>query len=291
MRIINDWSEAYMEKSPTRYFLEVGKYALLTAAVVILLFPVFWLITASLTANKYLFNLPPHFIPLEASFDNYNKIMQNKQYVNYFKNSFISSGGTVLLTLGISIFAGYSFSRYHFRGKNMLMSLILLVQMFPIVAILISLYTFYFQWGMLNTYNGLILADSTFCLPLAITLMKAFFDTVPRSLDESAKIDGAGRLRTLFYILVPLIKPGLVAVGIYTFLHAWDDFLMSLIIMQADSMKTLTVGIAQSFLGEFAHDYASMMAFAVAGSAPIVILFVFFQKYMISGLTAGAVKG
>ena len=95
----------------------------------------------------------------------------------------------------------------------------------------------------------------------------------------------------MFYILAPLTLPGLVAVGIYTFLCAWDDFLMSLIIMQADTMKTLTVGIAQSFLGEFAHDYASMMAFAVAGSAPIVILFVFFQKYMIAGMTAGAVKG
>jgi multiple sugar transport system permease protein len=144
---------------------------------------------------------------------------------------------------------------------------------------------------MLNTFQGLILANTTFCLPLCITLLKSFFYTLPRSLDESARIDGCGRMRTLFSILMPLTLPGLVAVGIYTFLYAWDEFLFSLIIMTDNNMKTLPVGMAQSFIGEFAHDYSSMMAFSVAGSAPIVILFVFFQKYMISGLTAGAVKG
>ncbi len=135
------------------------------------------------------------------------------------------------------------------------------------------------------------MADSTFALPLAITLMKSFFDTLPRSLDEAARIDGAGRLRTLFSILLPLTLPGLIAVGIYTFLSAWDDFLMALVIMQKNEMRTLTVGIAQSFLGEYAHDYGALMAFSVAGSLPIVLLFVFFQKYMIAGLTAGAMKG
>jgi multiple sugar transport system permease protein len=291
MRIINDWSAVSMQKLPLKIIPKIGKYGLLTILALVLLFPMYWMVVSSFTTNQYLLNLPPHFLPVKANLENYIKILHNAQYINYFKNSFISAGGTVLLTLGLSILAGYGFSRYRFHGKNIMLTAILMVQMFPIVAILISLYTFYFRWNLLNTYQGLILADTTFCLPLAITLMKAFFDTLPRSLDESAKIDGAGRLQTLFCILAPLTLPGVVAVGIYTFLSAWDDFLMSLIIMQADTMKTLTVGIAQSFMGEYAHDYASMMAFAVAGSAPIVILFVFFQKYMIAGLTAGAVKG
>ena len=280
-----------MKKTLIKNLPKTGKYVLMAVLIIIMLFPLFWMVISSLTTNKYLLSLPPHFIPMEASFNNFIKIFRNEQYINYFKNSFISAGGTVLLTLSISLLAGYAFSRFRFRTKNVLLTSIISVQMFPIVAILISLYTFYSQWGMLNTYRGLILANTTFCLPLAIMLMKAFFDTIPRSLDESAKIDGAGRLRTLFSILAPLTISGVVAVGIYTFLCAWDDFVMSLIIMQNDEMKTLTVGIAQSFLGEFAHDYASMMAFAVAGSAPIVILFVFFQKYMVAGLTAGAVKG
>ena len=110
-------------------------------------------------------------------------------------------------------------------------------------------------------------------------------------MDESAKIDGAGRLRTLVTIIFPLVLPGVVAVCIYTFLNAWDDYLMALIIMQAPNMKTLTIGIAETFLGEYAYNYGGMMAFAVVGSLPIVIMFIFLQKYMIAGLTAGAVKG
>ena len=159
------------------------------------------------------------------------------------------------------------------------------------MVILISLYTFYMRWNLLNTYRGLILIDTAFALPLAINLMKSFFDTLPKSLDESATIDGAGRLQTLWSILMPLVLPGLLAVGIYTFLNAWDDFLMALTIMQDTNMKTLTVGLAQSFLGEYAYDYGALMAFSLCGSLPVVLIFVFLQRYMISGLTAGAVKG
>lgn len=268
-----------------------GRYLLLAALLCILLFPLYWMIISSFTENRYLLSLPPHFWPQTFQWQNYVKIFQNQQYLRYFRNSFITAGGTVLLCLAISILAGYSFARFRFRGKSILLTSVMSVQMFPIVAILISLYTFYFNWGLLNTYRGLILANVTFCLPLCITLMKSFFDTLPKEMDESAKIDGAGRMRTLVSILLPLTLPGLVAVGIYTFLSVWDDFLFSLIIMQENEMKTLTVGLAQSFLGEYAHDYASLMAFSVAGSAPIVIMFIFFQKYMITGLTAGAVKG
>ena len=163
--------------------------------------------------------------------------------------------------------------------------------MFPIVVILISLYTFYKQWGMLDTYRGVILADVTFALPLSITLLKSFFDTVPNALDESAKIDGAGRMRTMVQVILPLVLPGLVAVAIYTFLTAWDDYLMSLTIIRIDEKRTLAVGLAQSFRGEYSNDYGARMAFSVAGSLPIVLLFIFFQKYMVEGLTAGAVKG
>ena len=144
---------------------------------------------------------------------------------------------------------------------------------------------------MLDTYRGVILADVTFALPLSITLLKSFFDTVPNALDESAKIDGAGRMRTMVQVILPLVLPGLVAVAIYTFLTAWDDYLMSLTIIRIDEKRTLAVGLAQSFMGEYSNDYGALMAFSVAGSLPIVLLFIFFQKYMVEGLTAGAVKG
>ena len=275
-----------------RATLRSMRYVIVAAVTVVLLFPVLWMLISSLQPSHRLMSLPPQLtLGGESGLNNYVKIFSKPEYVRYFINSFITAGGTVVMVLLISIPAGFSFSRYRFRGRNAILTTILSVQMFPIVVILISLYTFYMQWNLLNQYIGVILADTTFALPLAITLMKSFFDTLPRSLDESARIDGAGRLRTLFQILLPLTLPGLVAVGIYTFLSAWDDYLMSMTIMQSNAMKTLPVGLAQSFLGEYAHDYGALMAFSMAGSLPIVLLFVLFQKYMISGLTAGAVKG
>ena len=266
-------------------------YGSILFLLLIMLFPVYWMLVSSVQPSSRLMNLPPHFIPEKLFFNNYLRIFSDLRYIRFFINSFIVSTGTVLAVFIISIPAGYSFSRYFFKGKNFMFTSIMSVQMFPIVAILISLYTFYMRWKLLNTYQGIILADTTFALPLSIMLMKSFFDTLPRSLDESAKIDGAGRIRTLCSILIPLTKPGLVATGIYTFLNSWDDYLLALTIMQKANLKTITVGLAQSFMGEYAYDYGALMAFCVIGSVPIVFFFVAFQKHMISGLTAGAVKG
>ena len=278
-----------MKKKNT--ILSIIKYAVIVSLLILLLFPVVWMAISSVQPSSKLMNLPPEFLPSNPTLDNYIKIISNTKYLRYFENSFITAGGTVLLCLCIAIPAGYAFSRYRFPMKNTVMTFIMSVQMFPIVVILISLYTFYMRWNLLNTYRGLILIDTAFALPLAINLMKSFFDTLPKSLDESATIDGAGRLQTLWSILMPLVLPGLLAVGIYTFLNAWDDFLMALTIMQDTNMKTLTVGLAQSFLGEYAYDYGALMAFSLCGSLPVVLIFVFLQRYMISGLTAGAVKG
>lgn len=274
-----------------RKILSVGKHVFVLLLLFVLLFPVFWMAVSSIQPSSKLMNLPPEFIPSNPTLANYVKIISNHKYLRYFENSFLVSGGTVLLCMFIAIPAGYAFSRYRFPFKGSIMTFIMSVQMFPIVVILISLYTFFMKWNLLNTYRGLILTDTTFALPLAINMMKSFFDTLPKSLDESATIDGASRVRVLWSILLPLTVPGMLAVGIYTFLNAWDDFLMALTIMQDMNMKTLTVGLAQSFLGEYAYDYGALMAFSLCGSLPVVLLFIFLQRYMISGMTAGAVKG
>lgn len=266
-------------------------YGIIVILNLIMLFPVYWIVVSSMQPSSALMNLPPRFVPESLFLDNYLRIFSIFKYIRFFFNSFVVSMGTVVTVFIIAIPAGYSFSRYFFKGKGIMLTSIMSVQMFPVVVILVSLYSFYMRWKLLNTYQGLILADTTFALPLSIMLMKSFFDTLPRSLDESAKIDGAGRFRILFLILIPLTKPGLVAVGIYTFLNSWDDFLLALTIMQKVNMKTITIGLAQSFLGEYAYDYGALMAFCVIGSLPIVLFFIAFQKYMISGLTAGAVKG
>lgn len=272
-------------------FKNVMKYVCVALILVILLFPVYWMITCSLLPSATIMRVPPTFLPVNATLKNFSQILENANYLRFFENSFIVSFGTIAVVLLVAVPASFALSRYDFKGRRPMLSAISSVQMFPVVVILTTLYGFYDSWGMLDTYRGLILADTTFALPLAITLLKSYFDTIPKSLDEAARIDGASRIRVMFHVLLPLVVPGLVAVCIYTFLSAWDDYLMSLTIMKSNAMRTLPVGIAQSFLGEYSNDYGGLMAFAVAGSAPIVILFVFFQKYLVSGMTAGAVKG
>lgn len=272
-------------------FRQICKYLGIAAILVVLLFPVYWMTNCSLMPTSSIVATPPAFWPQNLTFRNFTQIFLHADYIGYFKNSFIVAFGTVAVVLLVTIPSSYALSRYQFPGKHFILSAISSVQMFPVVVILVTLYGFYNAWGMLDTYRGLILADTTFALPLAITMLKSYFDTLPKSLDEAARIDGAGRLHVMVMILMPLVVPGLVAVAIYTFLNAWDDYLMSLTIMKDNSMRTLPVGIAQSFLGEYSNDYGGLMAFAVAGSLPIILLFVFFQKYLVSGMTAGAVKG
>jgi len=259
--------------------------------LLIILFPIYWMFVSSLMPNSYLFNLPPTFSFFKGNFHNYFRVLTNIRYIRYFRNSVFVSSSTVILSIFTSVLAGFALSRFKYKINSLIIISILSVQMFPIVAILVSLYSFFNNWNLLNTYLGLIISNTTFCLPLSIIMLKSFYDTIPKSLDEAAMIDGCGRVRTLRSILLRSITPGIIAVGIFTFMKSWDDFLFALIIIQKDFKKTLPVGLAQSFLGEYAHDYGGMMSLSVCASIPVIFLFFFFQKYFISGMTAGAVKG
>lgn len=267
------------------------KYIVLCLIMAVFLFPIYWMLVSSFRTNSQLLRLPPNFTPVGGNFSNYIKIFSVTKYINYFKNSVIVATSSVFISMLVSIFAAFAFSRYDFPCKNLLQASILNIQIFPVTVIMISLFTFFTKLHLMNSYLGIILADITYSLPFTVWFLKSFFDTIPKSLDESAKIDGCGRLRTLLTIIVPLLKPGLVAIGIYTFLNSWDDFLFALTILKSDALKTLPVGIAQSFMGEFVEDYAGMMTLSVIASAPVVIAFIFTQKYMVAGLTSGAVKG
>jgi len=270
---------------------KASTYAVLSVFIVIFLFPIYWMAVSSFRDNSELMALPPKFSPIGGSFQNYIKLFHMSEFMTYFKNSVLVASSTVLLTILVAILAGYALSRFDFRYKSLLMTALISIQIFPTTVIIISLFTFYRDLGMLNTYRGLILADTVNALPFSIWLIKSFYDTVPRSLDEAAYIDGCGRFRTLWTIITPLILPGLLAIGVYAFLGSWDDFIFSMTIMKEEAMKTLPIGLAQSFMGEYVYDYSGMMTMSMVASLPVVILFIFLQKYMVAGLTAGAVKG
>lgn len=269
-----------------KVLLYITIYLLLFAFV----FPIYWMFIASLKENNVLMRVPPQLYPTFSTFQNYLNILKNAKYLNYIKNSLIVAAMTVAIDLALSIFAGYALSRYRFPGRKTIMTGLLSAQVFPVVVIIISLYEFFAKLKLMNTHIGLTLADVAMSLPLSVWMLKSFCDGVPKSLDEAARIDGCSRMMTLVKVVVPLMKPGMLAVGIYAFLQSWDDYLISLIIMTKTQMKTLPVGIAETFLGEFGFDYAGMMTIAVIASLPVLLLFLIFNKHMVAGLTGGAVK-
>lgn len=275
------------KKNPQKKALTYLAIALL---LLLFIFPIYWMVISSLKDNSVLMRTPPQLYPTFSTFRNYLSVITNTKYLNYIKNSLIVAALTVVVDLALAIFAGYSLSRFRYPGRKAIMTLTLSAQVFPTVVIIISLYAFFSKLNLMNTYAGLTLADVAMSLPLSVWMLKSFADTVPQSLDEAARIDGCSRFMTMIRIVMPLMKPGMLAVGIYAFLQSWDDYMIGLIVMTKTAMKTLPVGIAETFLGEFGFDYAGMMTISVVASLPVVLLFLFFNKYMVAGLTGGAVK-
>lgn len=265
-------------------------WIIVISLLLVFLFPIYWMFIASFKNNEILMSFPPHLYPEFKTVENYITILSNFKYLNYIKNSLIVAFGTVVITLVLSTMAGYSLSRFRYPGRKFIMMFMLSAQIFPVVVILISLYSMFRKLNLMNNYLGLVLADVSMSLPLSVWMLKSFVDSVPKSLDEAAHIDGCKRMMTLSKVILPLMKPGMLAVGIYAFLQSWDDYLMGLIIMSKTKMKTLPVGISETFLGDFGFDYAGMMTISVVASLPVLLLFLLFQKYMIAGLTGGAVK-
>jgi len=261
------------------------------AFLLFLLFPLYWMVITSFKDNSVLFLIPPEWIPSNPVQTHYAKLFADEVFLTYYRNSLLVSFGATAVTLIAALFAGYGFSRFEFRFKSLALFSILSTQMLPVVSLLIALYAIYNGYGLLNTRTGLIVALTTSCLPFSIWMIKVFFDAIPIALEESAKIDGASRFGILFRIVIPLTKPGIYAIGIYSFILSWDDFLYSLTLINKDALRPLNAGIAIRYLGELSYDWASIMTVCVTSIVPIVLLFLFFQKYMVSGLTAGAVKG
>ena len=195
------------------------------------------------------------------------------------------------LTVLVALLSGYALSRFHFRWNAWIVAAFMSAQMFPMISRLISLYGLMRGMKLINTHAGLTLALTAAMLPFSIMLMSSFFDSVPVAVEESARIDGASRFGVLFRIVVPLVKPGILAVGIYSFLLAWDDYLHAATLIQTDSLRTLSIGIALRYLGELSYDWSLINTISIVGTIPMLLLFFFFQKYMVKGLVAGAVKG
>lgn len=269
-----------------------GKYLVLALILIFLLFPLYWVLITSFKTNMEAYRFPPTMVPEAPTIKSYISLFtEDNFFFVYYKNNFIVSGITAAITLLLAVMSGYALSRFKIRWNKWIMAAFLSAQMFPIVSRMISLYGLLGKINLINTRTGLILALTAAMLPFTIMLMSSFFDGIPRELEEAAIVDGAGRFQTLFLIIMPLVKSGMVAVGIYAFLMTWDDYLHAVTLIQNDSLRTLSAGVALRYLGELSYDWSKVNTISVVGILPIMIIFFFFQKYMVKGLVAGAVKG
>lgn len=253
-------------------------------------FPVLWMLISSLKTNAQIFAWPPTFIDSSFSLQAYVEIVTNSEKVRFFVNSYFVAAVVVVLTLVIGVMAAYAFSRFDFPLKGAINAVIVSVQAVPPIVLLIPYMSLIVTLRLFNTYFALILTYLVFTLPYCILMITGYFNTLSIDLDEAVMIDGGSRWKALWRILVPVSLPGLVSVGMYTFMQAWNEYLFALALTKTNNMRTVPIGI-NLLMGQHSYDWSQMMAMSFLGSLPVLILFIFFQRYFIAGMTSGAVKG
>lgn len=255
------------------------------------LFPIIWMISTSLKPVSELFAYPPRIIPSVFNFTAYiDNFIKSQKMLYYFANSFIIAGGTMLFSLIIASPAAYGLSRLNIRGRGMILFVVLVIQILPTIMLGLPFFILFSKLGVLNNYASLILADATIAIPFAIMILRPFFLSLPDELEDAARIDGCGKFRTFTRVILPLVKPGLFTVGAFCFLFGWGDLLYALILTTDESIRPITLGI-YNFIGVYGTEWNSLMAVATIAMIPIIVIFILIQKHIVSGLTAGAMKG
>jgi ABC-type glycerol-3-phosphate transport system permease component len=266
--------------------------ALIFAALVLLIFTAFpfaWMASTALKPSREIFVTPPTLWPTQVTLDNLSRLFAETRFLTYFRNSLTVSFATVGLTLLVSVPAAYGLTRFRFRGRETIAGLILFTYMFAPIMIIIPFYVVMRFLGLTNTHIGLILAYSAFCLPFSLWLLRTFFQSIPLEIEEAAMIDGS-RLQAVIYVVLPLALPGVVATGTFTFVLAWNDYIFARVLLSADELKTLPVGIADLYNASVV-DWGMIMAAGLLVIAPVAAVFGFIQKFLVAGWGSGGVKG
>ncbi|MBP2551826.1 multiple sugar transport system permease protein [Neorhizobium galegae] len=258
--------------------------------LVFALFPLYWLLKVSVTPNKLLYSEGIRMWPSRTSFEHFDFVLKHSDFPIFFKNSLIVSGSTAIIVTLFASTAGYALSRFQFRGKYALIGLMLLTQMFPLVMLVAPIFKILSPLGLTNSLTGLVIVYSAFNVPFATFLMQSFFDGIPKDLEEAAMIDGATQFGAFRQIILPLTLPGIAATLGFVFTAAWSELLFSLMLISGNASATFPVGLL-SFVSKFSVDFGQMMAAGVMALVPACLFFLLIQRYLVQGLTAGAVKG
>ncbi len=264
-------------------------YIALILIFIIFFFPFFWIISSSVKSPEEIISKTPTYVPLSFTIEHYYKLLISSDILQYLYNSLIVSFFSMIISVTLSLFAAYGLHKLKFYGNKLVEHSLLVTYAFPGVILLIPMYLMLSKIGLLNTYFALIIINVTFASPFAVWMLKAFFKMIPNEIEEAAYIDGASRIRILFYIVLPLASPGIASIAIFCFVISWTEYMFASILISGDDLRTMPVGLA-SIVGQYQIDWGFLLAGATLASLPVILLFVFVGKYFVSGLTDGAIK-
>lgn len=259
-------------------------------AILIAVFPVYWMLVTAMQSGRDLFQWPPRFLPNPDEILIFQRVFTERPVGRWIVNSFIVGIGASVLSLLLSITTAYALSRFRFHGKSLFGFILIFTQMVPTVLLMVPLFVLFRQLGLLNTLSGLVLANTAFITPITIWILKGYYDSIPVALEEAALLDGCSRIGALLRIVLPLARPAIVACLMIAFFEAWNEFAFAVTFVQDQDLWVTSVGLA-SWIGWVTVSTDVMMAGAIVFSLPSLLFFLFLQRYMVSGLAAGAVRG
>ena len=258
----------------------------------VLLFPLYWIVVTSLKTEKEIFQIPPTFWPEVLNLKSYAAQVESGDFNMFrsFANSFLISVGATVIAVLLAVPASYGIAKYHFKGRKIMLLSFLVTQMLPVSVLLTPMFIMFKNMHVYNTWVAAVLADATIGIPFSVLILKNYFSSIPKDLEEAAYLDGCNKFTAFIRILIPIAKPGVMVCAIFSFLYAWGDLAYGMTFILDQEKRPITAGIF-NFMGQYGTKWSYLTAFAVVTIIPVALIFIFMQKYIVSGMTSGAVKG
>ena len=258
----------------------------------ILLFPLYWALITSLKTEQEIFQNPPTFYPHVLNSKSYAAQVETGDFNMFrsFANSFLISVGATVIAVLLAVPASYGIAKYHFKGRKVMLLSFLVTQMLPVSVLLTPMFIMFKNMHVYNTWVAAVLADATIGIPFSVLILKNYFSSIPKDLEEAAYLDGCNKFTAFIRILIPIAKPGVMVCAIFSFLYAWGDLAYGMTFILDQEKRPITAGIF-NFMGQYGTKWSYLTAFAVVTIIPVALIFIFMQKYIVSGMTSGAVKG
>lgn len=280
-----------MNRKTKRKVIGVIRFFVLAFYLLLVILPIYWMVITSFKTNAEIVNAQlVTYWPKTFTLDNYKGLFSTMHYGTYLKNSLVVTVSTAIVVTVLSIYGGYGLARFKFKGKGVAMVFFLITQMIPSILVIIPMYVIFAKIGLIDSYASLFIFYTVTNLPFCAITMRSFFERIPYALEEAAFVDGCSRSQTLWKVVLPVMFPGIVAVFVFAFIGAWNELIAGTIFLNTQKMWTIPIGL-KALVGKYNVDWGSMMAGGCLALLPTAIMFIFVQKYIVEGMTAGAVKG